>query len=69
MHEATSLQELKEETSQLCVTSSCLEEGGSSVRKNVKMEIFSLKRIRSQLREADTASNIKKDFIQHRIQF
>lgn len=69
MQKSSSAQELKEETSQFPASSISLERGRSSVRKNVKMQIFLLIQRRSPLRMADTASNIKKELFQYLLQF
>ena len=57
------LQERKEKTSHIAVPSPSLEAGRSSVRKNVKKKTFLLKQLVTELREADTASNGKKQMI------
>ena len=51
MQKSSRVQELKEKTSQLDAPSLSLDIGGSSVRMNVKMETFSLRQKRTQLRD------------------
>lgn len=62
MHKFLFLHELKEEMSQLDSTSLRLKaSGSSSVRKNVKGKMFSLKQPKTELRAAGTASDTKKE--------
>lgn len=57
-----SVQTLKEEKSHLDAVILSMERWSSSVRTNVKKrKTFSLKQMETELRVADTASNIKKD--------
>ena len=53
--------ELKEEVVHYNPTSLHLETPSSSVKENVKEKTFSLKQMVSQLRAADTASDLKTD--------
>ena len=69
MQKSLFMKELKEESSQSPATSNSLERKSSFVKKNVKKETFSLKQLMSELRVADTALNMRKDFIRNLLQF
>lgn len=61
MRRSSSTRPLKEERSQSSVLFPYLEPGRSSVWENVKKDIFSLKLQKTELKVADTASNMNRE--------